>query len=204
MSGHQQITVPQRDAPDEGAVMAAMFTDLRAWAAEQNPAGHVWWAADASEVPLILLGGRSERWRGIMSFDTDEPADDRVAPLVLDYRLNIIVESGEGLRPDRSVLGLTGETYRSSLLAIASAVRFRVLAWRLDEAQVYKGKLFYTGKRAWEPPSGDVMAAYQLGFRWTAAAPSPLEADVVNLLSGETEIETENETETINEGAQDG
>ena len=176
-----QLSVPQAAPKDEGRILTAMFNDLITWATTQTPKGLVFWAKDPIEPLAILLGSRSEGWRAIMHSDNDAACDQEVQALVCEYHLKVIVESGEGLRTDRSVLGIQGETNRPSLLAVAAAVRFRILCWRFDTSLIHRGKLFYENKSPYMLPNGDPMAAYVLGFHWRAAAAAPLTANEVNI-----------------------
>ena len=113
------VAVPQNAAADQGAILDACRADLAAWAAAQAPRGEVFVARDPIEPLLLLLGARSEGFRVVLSLGRDESADRENPALVINTTVQMVVQSGEGLRADRSILAWKGEFAR----AISAAER---------------------------------------------------------------------------------
>ena len=175
------VAVPQNAAADQGAILEACRADLAAWAAAQAPRGEVFVARDPIEPLLLLLGARSEGFRVVLSLGRDESADRENPALVINTTVQMVVQSGEGLRADRSILAWKGESGRPSLLRLVRDVRFRALCWKFNTSLVHRGRLFYDGAEPYVPPDGVPLAAYQLTFHFRAAGRAPLESDRVEI-----------------------
>ena len=111
----------------------------------------------------------------------DESADRENPALVINTTVQMVVQSGEGLRADRSILAWKGESGRPSLLRLVRDVRFRALCWKFNTSLVHRGRLFYDGAEPYVPPDGVPLAAYQLTFHFRAAGRAPLESDRVEI-----------------------
>jgi hypothetical protein len=159
------IPAPNSQAVEPDLLLEAMRADLASWATGENGTVHV--AKDPLAV-LTLLAETPSGFRVIIHLEGDANERPEMPAPVVKYSLKIQVSANMGLSasPDLAITQATAN--RPALLRLAGLVRKRVMSWRLPEASVHKGRVYYDGFGPVTLPDGLPLAAYELDFHFRA------------------------------------
>ncbi len=155
-----------------------MRADLDSWVSAQG--GKCFTAKDPLDV-LTLLAETPSGFRVILHLDGDRNQQpDMPAPVPL-YTLKVQVSANMGLssRADLAVSQATAN--RPALLRLVGLVRKRVMSWRLPEASVHKGRVYYDGFGPVTLPDGLPLAAYEIDFHFRAVMTAAEETVAITL-----------------------
>ncbi len=145
-------------------LLGMVFDDLTTWAKPRR--GVVSLTQNPYDL-LEMLGQRPSGWRLTLHWEGDEPADPRLRDVVVvDNRFRFVLDGDLGPTATPKLALIRETAARTPFLAVAAAVRKRVLSYRFPWLAEPNNRLRYDGTDDQIPlPGGGFLAAYNLRFR---------------------------------------